>query len=236
MDFLNGFISQYPLFFLLLVSLLISVLIVLMTKFFTDQKHMKYLKEEMQKLQKEMKSTKDTKEISKLNKKLLKLNSEYMKHSMRVNLYTFLPIILIFSWLSNIYSGLPFEPNTTVDLVVSLKSADLNVSLQVPEGLKLINQTKDSSKIVYTLLSEKEGSYELKFLPCNSTLNLVSSTQLTNKTEPRIALNDNCVKNIIVRYRPLKFNILGIKMSWFWAYILFSLFLSSIIRKVIKVY
>lgn len=197
---------------------------------------MKRLKDEMKSLQKEMRNTKDPQEISKLNKKLLKLNSEYMHHSLKVNLYTFLPIILIFGWLANIFSGFPFEPNTTINLELTLKSLDENISLVLPNQLELVNETKTGSKVFYTILSKQEGSYDIKILPCNSSIKLISSTKLTNKTKAMQTINDACIKSAFIRYRPLKFNILGIKMGWFWAYLLFSLFLSSIIRKMFKVY
>ncbi len=236
MAFFDNFISQQPLLFLFVVSVVVNLIIVLFTKFFSDQNEMKHLKEEMKSLQTQMRNTKNTQEISKLNKKLLKLNSEYMRHSMKINLYTFLPIILIFGWLTNIYSGLPFEPGTSIDLELTLKNANSNISLEVPSELEVINKTNRSSHIIYTLRSTEEGTYNLKILPCNSTLTLISSSSLINKTKSRVALNDGCVKSTLIRYRPLKFNLLGIRMGWIWVYLIFSLFLSSIFRKILKVY
>ena len=85
---------------LIVISLLISFLITLSQKYLTNQELMKSLKAELKQLQKEMKTHKDNPEkMAKVNQELMGKNLQYMKQSMKPMLYTFLPIIIIFSWL-----------------------------------------------------------------------------------------------------------------------------------------
>lgn len=92
-------------FGLMLVSFILTLLMTLAYKFFTDQKVMKTLKEEMKEMQKGLKDTTQTveKKMS-LQKDMMAKNLEYMKHSMKPMLITFLPIIVIFGWLRNYYT------------------------------------------------------------------------------------------------------------------------------------
>jgi uncharacterized membrane protein (DUF106 family) len=54
--------------------------------------------------QQEVKAHKDNPEkMTEANKKLMSKNLELMKHSMRPTLFTFIPIILVFSWLREVY-------------------------------------------------------------------------------------------------------------------------------------
>lgn len=93
-----------PRWSLISISFLITLLITLSYKVFTNQHLMKTLKEEIKQLQKEIKDHKENREkLSELNQKAMSKNLELMKHSMRPTLVTFIPIILIFSWLRATY-------------------------------------------------------------------------------------------------------------------------------------
>jgi uncharacterized membrane protein (DUF106 family) len=84
----------------IIISVLLTFLITLFYKFFTNQELMKALKKELKSLQKEMKTLKeDPEKFMKAQKKAMQKNLEYMKHSMKPTLITFIPLILIFGWL-----------------------------------------------------------------------------------------------------------------------------------------
>jgi len=94
-------------FGLMIVSLLLTTLVTLATKFFTDQHLMKSLKDEMKEMQNKLKDTTQTVEQKMgLQKDILEKNMKYMKHSFKPMLITFLPIIIIFSWLRGYYIAL----------------------------------------------------------------------------------------------------------------------------------
>jgi|TARA_Y100000310_G_C20226656_1_gene598274 uncharacterized membrane protein (DUF106 family) len=84
----------------ILISLLLTLMINLFYKAFTDQETMKTLKAELKHLQKEMKTLRDQPEkFMKIQKEAMAKNMVYMKHSMKPTLITFIPLIIIFGWL-----------------------------------------------------------------------------------------------------------------------------------------
>lgn len=89
-----------PRWALILISAIITFLSTLAYKFLTKQDEMKVLKEDMKKMREEMKQHKENPEkMTAINQQVMEKNLKYMKHSMRPMLFTFVPIILIFSWL-----------------------------------------------------------------------------------------------------------------------------------------
>jgi len=89
----------------ILVSVLLTLMINLFYKFFTDQHLMKALKKELKELQKEMKTLRDNPEkFMKIQKKAMAKNLEYMKLSMKPTLITFIPLIIVFGWLRATFS------------------------------------------------------------------------------------------------------------------------------------
>lgn len=84
----------------IIISALLTLLITLFYKIFTNQELMKSLKAELKSMQKEMKTLKDNPEkFMKVQKQAMQKNLQYMKHSMKPTLITFIPLILIFGWL-----------------------------------------------------------------------------------------------------------------------------------------
>ncbi len=84
------------------MSALVSLMITLMTARFIDQKKMKALKEKSKLYQEKMKEAQkkgNMKNVKKYQQEFSKLTMEMMSSSMRPMLFTFPPIILIFSWL-----------------------------------------------------------------------------------------------------------------------------------------
>ena len=105
------FIFQLPpLVTIAIISLVISLIIVLVYKFLTNQREMKDMKDKLKDYQKQMKELRnDPKRLMEVQKEAMQLNMKYMKHSLKPTLITFLPIILIFGWLSAHLAYLPIE-------------------------------------------------------------------------------------------------------------------------------
>jgi uncharacterized membrane protein (DUF106 family) len=85
------------------ISTLVSAIIVIITSKVIDQKEMKELRSKMAKFQEKARAAqkkKDTKQLSKVNKEMMSLQSKMMSKSLKPMIYTMIPIILIFSWLS----------------------------------------------------------------------------------------------------------------------------------------
>ena len=89
---------------LFLISFIITSIVTLAYKFFTDQKLMKELKGEMKSLQKEMKEFKNHPEkMMAAQKKVMEKNMKYMMQSFKPTIITMIPIIFIFTWLRAYY-------------------------------------------------------------------------------------------------------------------------------------
>jgi uncharacterized membrane protein (DUF106 family) len=87
--------------FVALISLLVSLLTVIVYKYATDQVLMKHLKGEIDRLNKEArKNANDHKKAMSIQKEMFSKQMVMMKHSMTPTLITFLPIIVLFSWLN----------------------------------------------------------------------------------------------------------------------------------------
>jgi len=101
-------VTSQPALFIIVASLLIAVLITLIYKYTSNQKEMKRLKEELKSLQGRMKEHKgDAGKMMEVQKELAQKNLQYMSHSFKPMIFTFVPVILIFWWLGSLYKGIP---------------------------------------------------------------------------------------------------------------------------------
>lgn len=96
-----------PLVGVLIISFIITLLTTLVYKYFTDQNALKQIKEDNKKLQEEMKKYKDDpKKVMELQKEAFSKGfMEPMKHQLKPLLITFIPFLLIFSWMRKVYAA-----------------------------------------------------------------------------------------------------------------------------------
>lgn len=86
------------------ISFLVTLGMTLVTKYFTDQKRMKELKDVQKKHQVKIKEHKgDLEKQKEIQKEMMGSSIELMKHSFRPLMFTFLPLILIFWWIRGVY-------------------------------------------------------------------------------------------------------------------------------------
>lgn len=106
-NYIFGFLINWNKFIaLLIISFILTLIITLIFKFLTDQHLMKTLKEEIKLSQQEAKNHKDNpKKLIEIQKQAMEKNLKLMMHSMKPMLFTFLPIIIVFGWLRNTYTG-----------------------------------------------------------------------------------------------------------------------------------
>jgi len=89
----------------IVVSFLITLVMTLVTKKFTNQNRMKELKQIQKACQIKLKDARhDPGEMTKVQKQMMDCSMELMKHSFKPMLYTFLPLIILFWWIRGIYS------------------------------------------------------------------------------------------------------------------------------------
>ena len=88
----------------IIISFLITLIMTLVTKKFTNQNRMKELKEIQKSCQIKLKDNKgDINAQSEIQKQMMGCSMELMKHSFKPMLFTFLPLIFLFWWIRGIY-------------------------------------------------------------------------------------------------------------------------------------
>lgn len=244
MDFLFGWILNLtPFWGILILSLIISILIVLIYKFTTNQTLMKSLKDEIKSLQKQMKELKhDPTKMMEVNKKAMEANMKYMGQSFKPMIFTFLPIIIIFGWMN---ATLAFDPliagqefTMTVDFE---KGASGNITLFAPDGIEITGdatKTVTDGNSIFTMKGEALGIYAVTFDYNNKQY--VHELEISNDRsylEPVQRVKDGFVKQITTDLEKTKVIKIGsFGLTWLWSYILFSIVFSIALRKWLKVY
>lgn len=102
---LNDLLLLNPKLSIIVISFLITLIMTLVTKKFTNQERMKELKGIQKACQIKLKDAKgNPEEMAKVQKQMMECSMELMKHSFKPMLYTFLPLIALFWWLRGVYS------------------------------------------------------------------------------------------------------------------------------------
>ena len=91
---------------LIILALLVTLVMTLVTKKFTDQDRMKELKKIQKACQIKLKDAKgNLEEQQKIQKEMMNCSMELMKHSFKPLLITFIPLLIFFWWIRGIYTG-----------------------------------------------------------------------------------------------------------------------------------
>ena len=98
-------ITANPKTSLIVISVFLTLVMTIVTKYVTNQNRMKELKDIQKACNIRLKENRnDPKVISEVNKQLMECSLELMKHSFKPMFYTFIPIIIIFWWIKNIFT------------------------------------------------------------------------------------------------------------------------------------
>jgi len=238
---LNPLLALDPLVSILILTLVISFLVTVIYKYTTDQKKMKELKDKMTAHQKSMKDNKhDTKKVMQLQKEVMDFNMQYMMHSFRATLFTFIPVILFFGWMTAHYSYEPILPEQEFNVTVYFNEG-FSGNVTADGNFTFINdKTQAITPIVSWRMKSGSGANLLAFSinqeekPAYNTEILIDSEQYSN---PIKAFKKMEISKIVVSNKSLKImNLLGIKFNWFWTYFVFTMIFTSLLRKFMKVY
>lgn len=242
----NLFLLQLPpLLAIGLISLFITFLVTIIYKFTTNQKRMKHLKEEQKRLQKEYKKNlSNSKKAMEINKKLMSTNMEYMKHSFKSTLYTFLPLILIFSWMNSHFGYEQINPGEKFQVIAEFKeAAEGTITLQIPDGLQFVatNATQPVAETVSWKLRGAPGTHVINYTHKDEfyqqRLLITNEWKYLDHEESGEKLGDvEKVKINLESVRPFKGVPLLGGLNWLWSYIIISIISSIMFRKLLKVY
>jgi uncharacterized membrane protein (DUF106 family) len=227
---------------LLVLSFIITLITTLVYKYTTNQSLMKDLKDEQKALQKQVKELRNEPEKAmQVQKRMMEINSKYMMHSFKPMIFTFLPIIIFFGWMNSHLGYYPIMPGQEFSVTMNFDQNVLgNVVLFLPSGLNSssnLNQTVAAAQANW-VLKGNPGEYLLNYNFNGKTYSqqiLISNEKSYKESVTRI--NKDGVKNIVVNLKPVMLLNLGFHtFGWLGSYIIFSLVISMILRKLMKVY
>ena len=227
----------------LLLSFAISLMIVIVYKYTTNQNLMKQLKDEMQAFQKEMKELKDHPEKAlEVQGKAMETNMKYMMQSFKSTLYTLLPIIIIFGWLNAHWAFVALAPGQDFPVQFNfVKGVNGTISATAPDGILLTGQSPQTitdGSTIFTFKGVTAGNYAIPFDLNNKTY--TKSVIVTNGkeyAEQATLVNDGTVQTITLGLQKLVvLDLFGWQIGWLGSYIIFSLIFSMVLRKLLKVY
>src|SRR3989344_3693090 len=153
---------------IIVISFLISLLIIVITKYATDQALMKRLKEEIKEYQKQAKELKsEPAKAMEVQKKAMEVNTKYMMHSFKPTLITFIPIILIFGWMSSTFAYESIKPGQEFSITSFFgNGVEGDVQISASEGISIVgNKTQkiENSQAAWKLKGN-EGEHILEFI------------------------------------------------------------------------
>jgi uncharacterized membrane protein (DUF106 family) len=233
-----------------IIALVISLIIIIVYKYMTDQTLMKDIKHRQKELQKKMKEyKKEPEKMMKVQKELMDLNMKYMTQSFKPTIITFLPIIIIFGWLNANLAYEPILPGQEFTTTLALKEGfNGNVSITVPEGVEVIGDsvTEINEGKAEFKLKGKEGDYLLVFnyddKQYNKELTITkdrryAAVQKLLKDEPVSAITLSNPKLLAVNlFGKEEGGFFSGRVGWLGTYIIFSLLFSLGLRKVLNIY
>ena len=238
-------LNKSPFIGILILSLILSLIVVLVYKYFTNQQEMKRLKEQQKEYQQKFKELKDKPdEMMKLQKEAMGKNFEYMKHSLKATLITMLPIILVFGWMNAHLAFEPIYPGESYSITAQFKEGLTgDAELLVDERMELLSPAVQAITAGGTTWSLKSTQGEhvvtIKAGSIQQSKKVLITTELKSEM-PLSVYKHSDIEQIKINYNKLRplgdFEIFGWQPGWLGLYIIFSIVFSVILRKVMNVY
>ncbi len=245
---LRPLLSLPPFLTVFIMAFLITLGITFVYKFATDQERMKELRKKVKESQEKMKALRDNPEkMMKVQQDSMAVNMELMKHSFKPTLYTFIPIILIFGWMNANLAYLPLTPGQHFMLSATFDQGVSEATLSViPEGIEFGNATQAvEDGAAEWVLSGPAGTYkatidaggkegsvgtvEKQFLISDERRYEPPQQTYTGQGVTSITLGNVAVK-------PLgDLSLFGWHPGWLGTYIMLSIVLSILLRKLLGV-
>lgn len=101
-------IQIYPTISIIVIAFLVTLVSTLITKWLTNQEHLRNLKARQKELQKEIKKCKEDEcKMKELNMEMLQITGTMMKSSFKPLFITFIPFLILFAWIRGVYGGEP---------------------------------------------------------------------------------------------------------------------------------
>ena len=246
-------LNRSPLWGIILLTFLVSILSILAYKYLTNQVEMKHLKEKQKEFQERMKALKgNTEELMRIQKEAMKVNLDYMRHSFKATLFTLIPLLVIFGWMNGHLMYEPIYPGEKYSLTVEFNDdisgkAELKVDEStdlLSPAVQVVNQTdqsKEKASLTWNLKSkEGEHSFIIKTPSGEEQAKKVLITKELRYEEPLSLYQHSEISQATIvqnRLHPLgELALFGWYPGWLGLYIIFSIAFSMGLRKVFNVY
>ncbi|MFH1399351.1 MAG: EMC3/TMCO1 family protein [Candidatus Woesearchaeota archaeon] len=222
------------------IAFMLSLLVVLVYKFATDQTKMKSLKEDLKQLQDKLKAAKKPEQMMRLQKEMMNKNMDYMMQSFKPTLITFIPIVLIFGYLNAHLGYMPLMPGSEFRVAAVFAPGTTGSIALAAEGVELVsepNQTIAEGRAVWVMKADA-GDYVLQLTYDGESYKKdIIVTDEHRYTNPVKNIEQSKLKTIRVSNEKLiVLDLLGWKIGWLGSYILFSLVFSVVLRKILNVH
>ena len=246
----QGFVNMPHFWIIFILALITTFITTIIYKYATDQKRLKEIKTKLKDLRKKMKdNSKDTKKVMSLQKEMMELNMEMMKQSFKSMLYTFIPLIILFGWMSANIAYQPINPGEEFTVTARISNSypyalsEINLSI-VPTGTVERNEAYVPSKesrreIQWKVTAPEEGMHTI--IIESNTFKESKDILITNSKKyinPVKDIKQSQLLRIEVGnqpVRPLAEMGIGLKLNWLWTYIILSVLFSILLRKILKV-
>ena len=244
LDFIFSPLLKYPPVYVIIgLSLGLSIMITFIYKWMTDQTLMKQLKQDIKKLQEQMKANKSNqKKLLEINKMAMEKNMQYMGKSMKPTLVTFIPLILIFGWVSAHYTYDPVSPGESFTMTATFREGSTGTAkLLATEGMEIIGNTEQEIKdslAKWTLMGnlgnhllevEYDGQKFSKEIIITESYEFAAVSKV-NKEEKLTSLSIEARK---FRVFGEDFKIINYHPGWLGLYIITSIVFSMALRKLL---
>lgn len=236
---LSPLLGLPPFVAILIISFVITLSITLVYKYTTDQERMRHLKKKTKEYQEKMRKLRDQPEkMMKLQKEAMGFNMELMKHSFKPTLYTLIPIILIFGWLNGhmaFHNLAPGEPFTLSAELQEGATGDVSLSI-VPEGVSVLERENRTWR-----LQGEPGTYEatLTYEDGREVEKRIIISDERRYAQPEETYRDSVFTSVTLgneRIKPLgSLSLFGWQPGWLGTYIILSITLSILLRKLLRV-
>ncbi|MBW2967923.1 TMCO1/EMC3 family protein [Candidatus Woesearchaeota archaeon] len=263
----SGLMNWSPAAVIAIFALIVALIVTIIYKYATDQTVMKDLKMRQKQMQKRMKEARgDPQKQTKLSKEAMELNMQYMSHSMKSMLFTFIPVIIIFGWLNANLAYEPLHPETEFNIsvdqnpqytgevtIVPHKELEVigGVSKEIePAQAKGFLSKKDVGRVSFTLKGEESDdpavvypvSFEYEGNRCSAEV-MITDEQRYSKIDT-VCKNSPMTRIHINNQKLVPLNLFGKdeggwgsgRFGWLFTYIIFSMIFSIGLRKILKVY
>jgi len=244
----QSFMNMPHFYIILILSFLSTLLTTVIYKYTTDQKRLKEIKTKLKELREKQKKHKtDAKKLMSFQKEMMALNMEMMKQSFKSMLYTFIPLIILFTWMSANIAYYPINPGQEFTITAQISNSytydlkDINLTL-IPEGQVTRNDMHVPSRetrreVQWKATAPNEGTYTA--IIESPTFRETKELLITNTkkyTTPIKNIKESQILKITIGNEPVRpLAPIGLKLNWLWTYILLSLLLSIGLRKLLKV-